>query len=135
MARILLLISGILLSSNLLAAPEKIIYHLNTGRPDVQWKAITNLENLYLGSTEKEVKIKILLQGEGIDLINKENKNRDLGMRLAELINLGLEVEVGRNNYYQHRHILDLNNPPVLVNNIFSRIIELQKQGYQYVTP
>jgi len=134
-AKWLLLIANLLFATNLLAAPDKIVYHLNSGRPDVQWKAITNLENLLLGSADQSLDVKILLQGRGINLINKVNKNRDLGMRLEELISLGLQIEVSRDNYYKNRHTLDLGHPPQLVSNIFSRIIELQNQGYQYVTP
>jgi intracellular sulfur oxidation DsrE/DsrF family protein len=134
-AKWLILIASLLFTTNLLAAPNKIVYHLNSGRSDVQWKTITNLENLFLGSEDQSLDVKILLQGNGINLINKVNENRDLGMRLDELISLGLEIEVSRDNYYKNRHILNLNNPPQLVSNIFSRIIELQNKGYQYVTP
>ena len=122
-------------ATQLQAAPEKILYHLNSGRSDVQWKTITNLENLFLGSQHDTLDVKIILQGSGINLINKVNENRDLGLRLSELVDLGLQIEVGRDNYYKYRHDLNLHHPPQLVSNIFSRIIELQQQGYQYVTP
>ncbi len=135
MAKWLILIASLLFTTNLLAAPDKIVYHLNSGRPDVQWKTITNLENLLLGAADQSMDVKILLQGEGINLINKVNENRDLGVRLDELISLGLHIEVSRDNYYKNRHVLNLNHPPQLVRNIFSRIIELQNKGYQYVTP
>ncbi len=135
MVKWLILIASLLFTTNLLAAPSKIVYHLNSGRSDVQWKTITNLENLLLGSADQSMDVKILLQGAGINLINKVNENRDLGVRLDELISLGLQIEVSRDNYYKNRHILNLNHPPQLVSNIFSRIIELQNQGYQYVTP
>jgi intracellular sulfur oxidation DsrE/DsrF family protein len=134
-ARLLVLIAGLLFAANLFAAPQKILYHLSSGRSDVQWKTITNLENLFLGSQEHSLDVKMLLQGRGISLINKVNATRDIGIRLEELINLGLQIEVSRDNYYKNRRLLDLNHPPQLVGNIFSRIIELQKQGYQYVTP
>ena len=135
MAKWLILIASLLFTTNLLAAPNKIVYHLNSGRSDVQWKTITNLENLLLGSADQSMDVKILLQGAGINLINKVNENRDLGVRLDELISLGLQIEVSRDNYYKNRHVLNLNHPPQLVGNIFSRIIELQNTGYQYVTP
>lgn len=135
MARWLLLTVCLLFTGNLLAASNKIIYHLSSGRSDVQWKTITNLENLFLGSEEHALDVKILLQGQGINLISKINQNRDIGLRLGELISLGLEIEVSRDNYYKYRHTLDLSHPPQLVSNIFSRIIELQNKGYHYVTP
>jgi intracellular sulfur oxidation DsrE/DsrF family protein len=134
-AKWLLLIANLLFATTLLAAPDKIVYHLNSDRSDVQWETITNLENLFLGSVDQSLDVKILLQGPAINLINKVNENRDLGMRLEELISLGLQIEVSRDNYYKNRHSLDLKHPPQLVSNIFSRIIELQNKGYQYVTP
>ena len=75
------------------------------------------------------------MQGQGINLLNKVNENRDLGMRLDELRKLGLQIEVSRKNYYRNRHNIDLRHPPELVSNIFSRLIELQQAGYHYVTP
>ncbi len=135
MVRWLTLCVSLLFATQIQAAPDKILYHLNSGRSDVQWKTITNLENLFLGSQQDALDVKIILQGYGINLINKVNENRDLGIRLNELIDLGLQIEVGRDNYYKNRHELNLRHPPQLVSNIFSRIIELQKQGYQYVTP
>lgn len=126
---------SLIFAGNLLAAPDKIVYHLNSGRSDVQWKTITNLENLLLGAEDHSMDVKIILQGSGINLINKVNENRDIGIRLSELISLGLQIEVGRDNYYKNRHTLDLTHPPQLISNVFSRIIELQNKGYQYVTP
>jgi intracellular sulfur oxidation DsrE/DsrF family protein len=116
-------------------SPDQIIYHINSKRSDVQWKAISNLENLYLGTTDSSIEVVVLLQGEAIDLIAEVNQNRDLGLRLEELRQLGMRIEVGRDNYLQHQSQMATSDPPSLVDNIFTRIIELQQQGYLYLTP
>jgi intracellular sulfur oxidation DsrE/DsrF family protein len=122
--------------SAVLANPDRVIYHVNTSRPDVQWKAIGNLENLYLGAgDDQQIEVVMLLQGEAIDLISQVNQNRNLGLRLDELRQMGMRIEVGRGNYSEHRDQLATSNPPALVDNIFTRIIELQKQGYLYLAP
>jgi hypothetical protein len=51
------------------------------------------------------------------------------------LLEEGVRIEVSRDNYLEHAGLLDERVKPVLVDNIFSRIIELQEQGYTYLTP
>ena len=129
---VLLLLAAPILAQ---AAPDRVIYHVNTSRPDVQWKAISNLENLYLGTADNQIEVIMLLQGEAIDLISRVNQNRDLGIRLDELRQLGMRIEVDRDNYSQNLDQLGESDPPGVVDNIFTRIIELQRQGYHYLTP
>ncbi len=117
------------------AAADKIVYHLNSDRPDIMWKAITNLENLYFGALQNPLEVRMLLQGDGISLLSKVNEKRDLGVRLDELRQLGLQVEVSEANYLSRQSELTTNPPPLRIDNIFVRIIELQKQGYHYLTP
>ncbi len=117
------------------AAADKIVYHLNSDRPDIMWKAITNLENLYFGALQNPLEVRMLLQGDGISLLSKVNEKRDLGVRLEELRQLGLQVEVSEANYLSRQNELNTDPPPLRIDNIFVRIIELQEQGYHYLTP
>lgn len=116
-------------------APDKIIYHLNSSRQDVQWKTISNLENLYLGTGDNQLEVIMLLQGEGIQLLNQANRNRDLGVRLDELRQLGMQIEVGERNYRQNAGDLAQDDPPEIVQNIFERIVDLQHRGFMYLAP
>lgn len=84
---------------------------------------------------DESLDIKLLLQGEGVLLLNPALQHENLNQRLKELLDKGVRIEVSHKNYQQYRHLLERTDPPCLVQNIFSRIIELQHLGYKYITP
>jgi len=129
---ILLLASG---STSALAANEKIVYHIHGSDPEIMQRAINNLENLVDGMPDQNLDIRLLLQGDSIQLLNPYMHSRDINQRLQVLQNQGVSVEVNRDNYHVNAQFLESSPSPLLVKNIFSRIIDLQKQGYHYITP
>lgn len=118
-----------------MAAPDKIVYHLHSTQSGSFQRAVTNLENLQNGLSPDQLDIKLLLQGESIQLLNQDMHRRTLNQRIQMLRDNGLVIEVGRDNYRKHNFQLEQNTPPHLVKNIFTRLIELQQQGYHYITP
>lgn len=135
MVKPLLLILLLAISTSSLAVTEKIVYHLHVSGNNHFNLTVTNLENLQKGMPDKNLDIKLLLQGGGIHLLNNSFLSDQLITRFEQLRNNGVSVEVGLNNYQQNRHLLEQTRQPSIVNNIFSRIIELQNQGYKYITP
>lgn len=117
------------------ASNGKILYHLHNTDQNSYRRAISNLENLQKGMPEQQLDIIILLQGNSIMLLNFSEHNRKLNQRFLTLLNNGVSIEVSRENFQMHHHFFDDIGPPGQVPNIFERIIELQKQGYHYITP
>lgn len=114
---------------------EKILYHLHNTDKNSYRRAISNLENLYKGMSNHKLDIKVLLQGDSIKLLDFSVNNNELNQRFSKLINNGVSIEVSRENFEKNHHLFDGVSPPKQVQNIFTRIIELQKQGYHYITP
>ena len=133
LAALLLCLLSPLVLSTALAANEKIVYHLHSSDLDTMHRAITNLENLIRGMPGQDLDIKLLLQGESIQLLNPFMHNERLNQRFRRLQDSGVQVEVKRENYLRNAQFLD--GSPALVSNIFTRLIELQRQGYHYITP
>ena len=113
---------------------EKIVYHLHHVNSGSYHRAISNLENLIKGMPETKREIKLMLQGQSIHLLGP-SVNTGLKQRLNELRKQGLIIETSRDNYDKNQLLLDSDSSLVLVDNIFARIIELDQQGYRYITP
>ncbi len=122
-------------NTQVLAANEKIIYHIHSSDPQIWQRAINNLENLIDGMPDDRLDIRLLLQGESIQLLNPNMQSGDIGQSLSKLQNRGVNIEVTTENFRKNNQFLDNPSPPTQVQNIFSRIIELQKSGYHYITP
>jgi len=125
----------VFLSTTALGSPGKILYHLHNTDNNSYRRAISNLENLYKGMPGQQLDIKILFQGDSIKLLNFSENDSRLNQRFMTLINKGVSIELSKANFKKNQLIFERMDPPKLVPNIYSRIIELQKQGYNYITP
>ena len=116
------------------AANDKILYHLHHLQLDGIPRVLANLENLHKGMPDQQLDIRLLLQGNSIQLLDPWIDD-NFRQRLDLLREKGVRIEVSRSNYVKNRNRINREHPPLLVENLFSRIVELERQGYQYVTP
>ncbi|MDJ0833348.1 MAG: hypothetical protein QNJ69_07465 [Gammaproteobacteria bacterium] len=116
------------------AASDKILYHVHHLQLDGIPRVLSNLENLQKGMPDRQLDIRLLLQGDSILLLDPWIDD-SFRQRLHELRQSGVRIEVSRSNYADNRNRVARDHPPQLVENLFSRIVELEQQGYQYVTP
>lgn len=130
----LLLACSLLNPAGASADSEKIVYHLHELQPGSLNRALSNLENLSRGMPGTQLDVRLLLQGSSIRLLDPalDKYNRQ---RLQALRQNGVRIEVSRRNYEINRDRIDRQHPPHQVANIFGRIVELEQQGYKYVTP
>ena len=118
-----------------LAANEKVVYHIHQTQADTLKRAINNIENLKKGMPGKSLDIRLLMQGNSIQLLNPSLQDKTLMALLLKLRDSGLHIEVSEKNYRQNRLQIESSLKPLLVENFFSRLVELQNQGYRYLTP
>ena len=97
-------------------------------------RALSNLENLSKGMPGTQLDVRLLLQGSSIRLLDPA-LDKYTRQRLQTLRDNGVRIEVSRSNYQNNRDRIDRQHPPHQVANIFGRIVELEQQGYKYVTP
>lgn len=116
------------------ASTGKILYHLHSNEKSMYKRTVTNLENLHKGLSAEALDLRLILQGKAIYLLDPSLHSPKLNQRLQRLLDLGVQVEVSSANYQANRQRLST-QPVHQVDNIFKRIIELQNQGYQYITP
>lgn len=133
--KICLLMSLLVSMPQLQASSERIVYHVHQAQQDTFKRTINNLENLKKGMPNRQMDMRLLIQGNSIQLLNPSQQDKGLMARLSKLHDSGLHIEVSEKNYRRNRLQIDSSLKPELVENIFSRLIELQKQGYRYLTP
>jgi intracellular sulfur oxidation DsrE/DsrF family protein len=114
---------------------DKVLYHIHSIDQKSYRRLIINIENLQSGMADRELEIKLLFQGKSIQLLNPSMQSRALNQRFNKLLLSGVSIEIEKENFMRNLSAIQLNPPPQLVENIFSRIVELQKQGYFYITP
>lgn len=132
--RIFFLIALLNFSTITSASSEKVVYHLHSNSLTLFIITVNNLENLFHGLND-DIEIRLLLQGESINLLNPASISENLALRLDNLIQKGVMIETSRKNYQENEFFLDHKNIPILIDNVFSRVIELQRMGYRYITP
>lgn len=132
---VLIFLFLILTIQPLKAEDEKIVYHLHHTQENAFKRTINNIENLKKGMPDRTMDIKLLLQGNGIQLLFPSQQDKKLISRLLKLHDSGLDIEVAEKNYQANRLLIERSLKPRLVENIFSRLVELQHQGYSYLTP
>jgi len=114
---------------------DKVLYHIHSIDQKSYRRLIINIENLQSGMADRELEIKLLFQGKSIQLLNPSMQSRALNQRFNKLLLSGISIEIEKENFLRNLSSIQLDPPPQLVENIFSRIVELQKQGYLYITP
>ncbi len=129
----LLLLLGF--SAGLRAEPARIVYHLHQVTPVTMKRALNNIENLYKGLERERPEIRLLLQGESLMLLSPQKLTPEYRQRLMALLRKGLILEAGEANYRQRQQQLDPTIAARLNRNIIARLVELQRQGYHYLTP
>lgn len=123
------------MSSLAQAASDKVVYHLHDNSNLMFNITVNNLENLIQGMSDQALEIRLLLQGESIHLLNPASISETLGLRVENLLKKGVTIETSKKNYQENEFFLSDKTIPLLVDNIFSRAIELQQMGYRYITP
>jgi len=131
---LLMLILGLLVNP-VVAATERIVYHVHHTDEGSFRRVISNLENLQQGMPDQQLEIKLLLQGNSIQLLDTRHQPAVLKQRFNALLTSGIRVEVEQESLTRNAQLKNSMAEIQLLDNIFSRIIELQSQGYLYITP
>ena len=115
-----------------------VVYHIATASERRQHIALRNLENYFLELEEQgeQATVKVLLEGDGVSLLNKAIENPYLQQRILGLHRDGAQFVVGRESVERRGFDLerDLLTQPVyqVVDNGILALVNLQQQGYAY---
>lgn len=133
-----LLVATFSLSSSLNAADKerKVVLQISDGSPEKQALVLNVANNLQQHYGVDKVKIEIVAFGPGLQLLFKNNANKD---RIGGLIGRGVQFSACENTVKamtkQLGHPPAINDRAVSVPAGIARIIELTEQGYTLVKP
>ena len=126
---------------------QKVVYHINYSDEHLLKAALGNIRNhisAVCGDLEPEacqnkLDLKVVLHGDGVDLLKQANSNLDLQQKVIVLKQLGVDFDVC-NNTLKGRHInykndlFDVSEKDIVPSGV-AELARLQQQGYVYIKP
>lgn len=119
---------------------QKVVYHINTKDPHIWNAALGNVQNHLNAVGKNNVDMRVVLHGDGVDLLKAANKNPDLQSKIINLKNEHVAFEVCGITL-QKKHIdpkndlFDVDVKKDIVPSGVAEIARLQGMGYVYVKP
>ncbi len=137
----LLLFLSLFISLQLTAAgaEQRVVYHIATADQRQQQIALLNLENHLdeLSELGQRGTIKVLLEGEGVELFAKALERPRIQQRILSLHRKGVRFVLGQNSLKQQglelRRDLLTHAVDQVVENGVLELVKLQQQGYAYI--
>ena len=120
-------------------AKQKVVYHVNFNDPKTLKAALGNVQNHIAAVGKDNIEIKIVMHGDGVDLLKIANTDPDMQ---SKVINLkGQKVDfvvcnntlVGRKINYKN-DLFDVSERDIVPSGV-AELARLQQQGYVYIKP
>jgi len=115
---------------------HKLVIQMNKKDPEVQAEVLTNIVNISKSYGVDNVKIELVAYGPGIYFVTKESKFRkrieSLMMQDVTFTACGDTINTLKKT---KGIVLDLIDDVVVVKNGVPRMMDLQQQGYSYLSP
>lgn len=122
-------------------APQKVVYHNDGGAPDNTKyfrKTLHNAKNHIAAVGKARIDIKMVLHGDGVDLLQTAKSDADLAAQIDGLREAGVVFLVCRNTLSARNidwHTLYGVKEQDLVVSGVAELVKLQQEGYTYVHP
>ena len=129
------------------AERQKVVYHINDHDERLLRTALSNIRNhlatvcgdLEPTACRNRLDIKVVLHGDGVDLLRRANTDPGLRQKVISLKRQGVEFEVCHNTL-KGRHInyrndlFDVSEKDIVPSGV-AELARLQQQGYVYIKP
>lgn len=121
------------------AAKQKVVYHINYNDETQLNAALGNAKNHIAAVGKDNIDMKIVMHGNGVDLLKQANTNLDMQQKVINLKKDGVDFEVCKNtltgkkiNY--KNDLFDVSEKDIVPSGVAELAI-LQNKGYAYVKP
>lgn len=121
------------------AAKQKVVYHINYNDETQLNAALGNAKNHIAAVGKENIDMKIVVHGNGVDLLKQANTNLDMQQKVINLKKDGVEFEVCKNtltgkkiNY--KNDLFDVSEKDIVPSGV-AEVAKLQQQGYAYIKP
>lgn len=118
---------------------QKVVYHINYNDEAQLNAALGNVQNHIAAVGKDNVDIKVVMHGNGVDMLKIANTNLDMQQKVVNLKNQGVGFEVcnvtlTRKNINYKNDLFDVSQKDIVPSGV-AEIARLQQQGYVYIKP
>ncbi len=118
---------------------QKVVYHINYGDETLLNAALGNAKNHIAAVGKDKIDMKIVMHGNGVDLLKIANNNLDMQQKVINLKKDGVDFEVCKNtltgkkiNY--KNDLFDVSEKDIVPSGV-AEVANLQAKGYAYIKP
>ena len=118
---------------------QKVVYHINTNDEKQLSAAMGNIQNHINAVGKDNIDLKVVMHGNGVDLLKIANTNPDMQSKVTDLKSQGIAFQVCNNTLKDRKinyknDLFDVSEKDIVPNGV-AELAKLQQQGYVYIKP
>ena len=118
---------------------QKVVYHINYNDETQLNAALGNAKNHIAAIGKDKIDMKIVMHGNGVDLLKIANTNLDMQQKVINLKKDGVNFEVCKNTLTSKKinyknDLFDVSEKDIVPSGV-AEVAILQQKGYAYIKP
>lgn len=126
---------------------QKVVYHINYNDEHLLKAALGNIKNhinavcgdMDAAACKNKLDIKVVLHGDGVDMLKQANTNLDLQQKVINLKQQGVDFDVCNNTLKGRKinyktDLFDVSDKDIVPSGV-AELANLQQKGYVYIKP
>lgn len=118
---------------------QKVVYHINYNDEAQLNAALGNAKNHIAAIGKDKIDMKIVMHGNGVDLLKIANTNLDMQQKVINLKKDGVDFEVCKNTLTSKKinyknDLFDVSEKDIVPSGV-AEVAILQQKGYAYIKP
>ena len=118
---------------------QKVVYHINYNDETQLKAALGNVKNHISAVGQDKIDVKVVMHGNGVDLLKIANTDPNMQQRVISLKQDGVAFEVCNNTLVNKKisyknDLFDVSEKDIVPSGV-AEIARLQQQGYVYIKP
>ncbi len=118
---------------------QKVVYHINYNDQKQLTAALGNAKNHIAAIGKDKIDMKIVMHGNGVDLLKIANTNLDMQQKVINLKKDGVDFEVCKNTLVGKKinyksDLFDVSEKDIVPSGV-AEVAILQHKGYAYIKP
>ena len=118
---------------------QKVVYHINYNDEAQLKAALGNVKNHIAAIGKDKIDVKVVMHGNGVDLLKTANTDLDMQQKVIGLKKDGVAFEVCNNTLVNKKinyknDLFDVSEKDIVPSGV-AEVANLQQQGYVYIKP
>jgi hypothetical protein len=118
---------------------QKVVYHINYNDEAQLKAALGNVKNHVIAIGKDKIDVKVVMHGNGVDLLKTANTDLDMQQKVIGLKKDGVAFEVCNNTLVNKKinyknDLFDVSEKDIVPSGV-AEVANLQQRGYVYIKP